>query len=108
MNKTIKSPGGLTVRLVEALNGFRTKFGYWPTSVEMEASSIGVLATGCLTPLGFFLVQSKVDLVVGDDGKILAKGRNGDVFDYGDEGWRGEHQHDAYTWLGLDSWEGEE
>ncbi|ANY61073.1 hypothetical protein MA05_01895 [Comamonas aquatica] len=74
----------------------------------MEASSIGVLATGCLTPLGFFLVQSKVDLVVGDDGKILAKGRNGDVFDYGDEGWRGEHQHDAYTWLGLDNWEDEE
>lgn len=54
MNKTIKRPGGLTVRLVEALNGFRTKYGYWPTTIEMEASSIGVLATGCLTPLGFF------------------------------------------------------
>lgn len=108
MNKTIKSPGGLTVRVIEALNGFRTKFGYWPTSLELEAGSIGYLATSCLTPLGFFLLQSKVELVVGDDAKILAKGRTGDVFDYGNEGWAGEHLHDAHAWLGLDRWEDEE
>lgn len=57
-----------------------------------------------LTPLGFFLVQSKIDITIGDDGFILAKGRNCDSFDYGDEGWQnnGEHSHDARDWMGLD------
>lgn len=104
MSKTIKFGGGLTVRLVEALNGFKTKFGYWPEVLEAEASTIAVLATECLTPLGFFLLQSKVEVKVGEDGKILAKGRSGDVFDYGDEGWQAVngHKHDARAWLGLD------
>lgn len=87
MSKTIKSPGGITVRFIEALNGFRKKFGYWPTTLEAEAQTIAFLATESLTPLGFFLLQSKVDVVIGDQGKILAKGPSGEVFDYGEEGW---------------------
>ena len=104
VNKTIKRSGGVTVRFIEALNGFKSKFGYWPDSLEAEDSTIANLATECLTPLGFFLLQSKVDVAVGDDGRILAKGRNGDVFDYGEEGWQTDagHKHDARAWLGLD------
>ncbi|MDI1270496.1 MAG: hypothetical protein PSV40_15520 [Polaromonas sp.] len=102
--KTIKSSGGITVRFVEALNGFKTKFGYWPEVLEAEAATIAVLATECLTPLGFFLLQSKVDVVAGVEGRILAKGRNGDIFDYGEEGWKTPdgHRQDARSWLGLD------
>lgn len=104
MNKTIKSPGGITVRFIEALNGFKTKFGHWPTTLEAEADTIAFLATTSLTPLGFFLLQSKVNLIVGEQGKILAKGELGEVFDYGEEGWQSsdEHRHDARLWLGLD------
>lgn len=36
MNKTIKVPGGIMVRLIEAVNGFRTKYGYWPDSLEAK------------------------------------------------------------------------
>ena len=104
MSKTFKSGSGVTNRFIEAMNGFKTKFGYWPTSIEAEDRTIAFLATNVLTPLGFFLVQSKVELVIGEDGKILAKGREGDTFDYGDEGYRTEvkHKHDALVWLGLD------
>ncbi|NHZ44588.1 hypothetical protein [Massilia aquatica] len=103
MNKTIKSHGGILVRSMEALNGFREKYSYWPFVLEADAGTIAVLATGCLTPLGFFLLQSKIDLVEGGEGQILAKGRDGDVFNYGEEGWQSEsaHRHDAQTWLGL-------
>jgi hypothetical protein len=104
MNRTIKSRGGILVRSMEALNGFKTKYGYWPSVLEADAGTIAVLATECLTPLGFFLLQSKIDLVEGGEGHILSKGEVGDVFNYGDEGWQSEsgHRHDAQTWLGLD------
>ena len=104
MNKTIKTSGGITVRFIEAINGFRTKFGYWPDRVEADADTIAFLATVSFTPLGFFLVQSKLDVVVCASGKMLAKGHSGDVFDYGREGWQSTdaHQHDARPWLGLD------
>jgi hypothetical protein len=104
MNKTIKSPGGITVRLIETLNGFKAKYGHWPTTLEAEAETIAFLATTSLTPLGFFLLQSKVNLVMGAEGKILAKGAREEVFDYGEEGWQSPdgHKHDARQWLGLD------
>lgn len=102
--QTIKRPGGITVRFIEALNGFKTKYDYWPSVLEAEAETIAFLASESLTPLGFFLLQSKVNLHIGEQGKILAKGKCGDVFDYGDEGWQSENgrKHDARQWLGLD------
>ncbi len=102
MNKTIKESGGITWRIIEAINGFRTKFGHWPTVLEADQETIAHLATVSLTPLGFFLLQSKIELHVGDALKILAKDDSGRVFDYGEEGWQSEHQHDARQWLGLD------
>lgn len=50
MSKTIKVPGGIMVRLIEAVNGFRTKYGYWPDCLEAEAESIAFLATRSFTP----------------------------------------------------------
>lgn len=105
MSKTIKSPKGVTVRFIEAINGFKTRYGYWPTRLEAAAATIAAVATENLTPLGFFLMQSKIDLVVGQDGCLVAKGRGEDIFDYGRDGWQseGRHEHDARAWLGLDA-----
>jgi hypothetical protein len=102
MSKTIKDGGGVIQRILEALNGFKTKHGYWPERLEAEPATISSLATHCLTPLGLFLLQSKVEITEGEPGKILAKGRGDDVFDYGDEGWQNEHRHDARVWLGFE------
>lgn len=103
MTKAIKQPGGIMVRVIEALNGFRTKFGYWPSVLEMESEAIACLATDLLTPFGFSLLQSRVQIVNAREQKIVAKGMPGDEFDYGEEGWRteGKHDHDARAWLGL-------
>lgn len=109
MNKTIKSPGGITVRVIEALNGFKRKYGYWPSKLMAESELITFLATTSLTPLGFFLLQSKVELVAGSRGDIVATGRGSDSFSYGNEGWQGApgsegtEAVDARTWLGLDA-----
>ena len=102
MSKTIRTPGGVSVRVLEAINGFRTKYGYWPTQIEAEAGTITALATHHLTPLGFYLLQSKIEIAEGPMGQLFAKGRDGDIFNYGEEGWRGEHEHDARAWIGLE------
>ncbi|ACY34791.1 hypothetical protein [Comamonas thiooxydans] len=104
MSKTIKSQGGITVRIIEAINGFRAKHGRWPSKIQAEEATIAHLATVSFTPLGFFLLQSKLEVVVGEQGRILALGDGDEVFDYGERGWQESdgYNHDAMQWLGLD------
>lgn len=99
----IRRPGGVTVRIIEALNGFRTRHGHWPVQLELDAETIATLACHYLTPQGFYQLQTHVSIVRGADGIILAKGERGETFDYGEEGWQNEqgHVHDAMVWLGL-------
>jgi hypothetical protein len=104
MSKTILNSGGITVRFAQALEGFRAKHGYWPDVLEAHPGTIATLATYCLTPLGFFLLQSKVQVSVGDV-DLVARGRGDDKFDYGNEGWtQDESSESALTWLGLDGY----
>jgi len=104
MNKMIKDAGGILQRVIEALNGFRTKFGYWPKNLEMEAETLAVLSTQLLTPSGFFLMQSRLTISVCHEPRIVATGSDGDMFDYGTEGWSSPHghTHSALKWIGLE------
>lgn len=81
----IKNSGGVAMRVVAAINGFRQKFGYWPSVIEAEAVTISDLATHSLTPKGFLLLQRRVRLVAGSQGRLLVVGQGEDVFDYGEE-----------------------
>lgn len=81
MSKTIRDQGGVLCRIIEAINGFRSKFGHWPTVLVADSGTVALLATVHLTPLGFFLLQSKLDIETGQDLEILAKGAGGEVFD---------------------------
>jgi len=98
----IKEAGGILVRVLEAINGFRTKYGIWPTCVEMGAETLSVLAFHHLTPFGLYLLQSKIEVSVGREGTIVAKD-NEKTFDYGSEGWQtgNSHRHNASDWLGF-------
>ena len=102
ISRTVKSGGGIYERVFEALNGFKTKYGCWPNQLEIEPGCLSALITNHLTPLGFFHLQSTVEILEGGSEKILAKGQ-GQVFDYGEEGWKSEdgHRHDAKVWAGC-------
>lgn len=107
--KAIRSDGGVLVRITEAINGFRTKHGYWPSQIEISDGTLAALVTYHLTPFGFFLLQSKVELVRSEEDALIAKGDNGRaVFDYGSEGWQSVegHQHNARAWIGISDEDG--
>lgn len=105
MNKATKSAGGIMERFILATNAFKAKFGYWPTKIEAHEGTIAALATVHLTPLGFFLLQSRLDLEVSIEVDIRVSGQGRDALVYGDEDCFELAQgckHDARAWLGWD------
>jgi len=107
VNKTTKSHGGAMAQVLATLNGFRRLHGYWPNSLAAPSDLICSVATVCLTPLGFFLLQSKVDLIASPEGAVLARGHGSDSFSCSPEDRNVPSgptagQVDARYWLGLD------
>lgn len=99
--KTIAQGGGVLVRSLVAIGGFRAKFGKWPTVLTLSAGSISNLRNGHLTPEGFALLESKLRIVEGKDESVYAIGDDGQVFDYGAETVEGNVWQPAQEWAGL-------
>lgn len=110
MNKTIQLFGGNLSRLTIAVQGFRLKYGKWPKEVHMNGLALIGIATSHLTPLGFFLLQSKLKLEAFADAEkydFIAFGNEGESYSYTDDhdrfGDEAQKTDDVFLWLGLDS-----
>ena len=102
-NKTVKRHGGVLVRVLTTLNEFKAKHGYWPAEIAIQPESLAALVTYHLTPLGFFLIQSKVVFKAGPEGDLVAKGKDRDTYSYSTEmGDFDGSANRADLWLGLD------
>ncbi|TFZ04524.1 hypothetical protein [Ramlibacter rhizophilus] len=75
MNALVKDAGGVIQRVFEAINGFKTKHGYWPNQRHVYPELVAVLATNSLAPLGFLLLRSEVRSDAGREGLDLAFGQ---------------------------------
>ena len=105
--KTISGAGGNLDRLVLTIEAFKVKFGYWPTKIEMDGGAIGTLATHHLTPLGFFLLRSKVEIDLDWTGTdfLRALGREDHALSYDKvDCWTMtlDCKENAFAWLGWD------
>lgn len=98
---TIAQGGGVLVRSLVAIGGFQAKFGKWPTGLTLGAGSISNLRHSHLTSEGFALLESKLEIVEGEDERVYAIGEDGDVFDYGAETVEGNVWQPAQDWIGL-------
>lgn len=80
------------VRVCAAVDGFRGRYGRWPTAVRMPPACFADLVGHILTPVGFALVSSVVAFASEDDlserTDIIAVGESGAAFRYGEEGDR--------------------
>jgi hypothetical protein len=62
-NEIIKQPGGYLVRVFQGIDGFRGKYGIWPTKLRLGETAYEGLAWH-LTEFGFELLKSKIAIEV--------------------------------------------
>lgn len=91
MNRFVKSAGGNLVRIGQAIDGFKNKYGYWPIALQIETETLDMLKKYHLTDEGFKQLSGFVPVItVAGNVGIVTIGINEHKFDYGSEGWSGE------------------
>lgn len=93
------------MRVCSAIDGFRSHFGRWPKRVRMSRLSFLDLTSNVLTPLGFAVVSSVLELCQEDDATMIADDGTGAEYNYGSgrssgRGRRLEVETSAYSWFG--------
>lgn len=75
------------VRVCAAVDGFRVRFSRWPARVRLFAAALGDLRDHILTPEGFAVVASVVELVADESAPMVAEGAEGESYNFGVEGF---------------------
>ena len=91
-------------RVCAAVDGFRMRYGHWPTSVHIRPGMIENLRSDTFTPEDFAAINAKVSLIPDDrDGAgVIAKDDSGASYDYGREGLpEVKPTPSAYEWFGV-------
>ena len=72
------------MRICWCIDGFRARFGRWPKVVRVPDLVLSDLVSHVLTPIGFALVSSYVEIApAGEELKIVAEDGSGDEHPYG-------------------------
>jgi hypothetical protein len=89
------------VRLCAAVDGFRARYGTWPTRVRMSPAMLENLRKHIFDPISFAQLESKLKLV-GDEAPMIAEDEEGRSYSYGAEGFtKVEPDIRARDWLGV-------
>ena len=97
----VLEPGGYLVRVFQTIDGFRSRYGVWPTKLHIRQGSFETFSSH-LTALGLELLNSKVVIEIIDEGTgpLSASDDEGRTLEYG---WSGEKPDiDTYEWLGVE------
>jgi ADP-ribose pyrophosphatase YjhB (NUDIX family) len=71
-------------RIRQAMDGFRARYGKWPTRVLMNGEMVDGLKLDTLTDLGWAMLVSKLEVVRIREGRVIVEGESGDRFEYGE------------------------
>lgn len=74
------------VRLCAAVDGFRSRYGRWPTRVRLFPEALANIRDQLLSPDGYARITSKVNLVA-DDATMIAEDDSEASYNYGKEGF---------------------
>jgi hypothetical protein len=88
------------VRVCGAIDGFRMRYGQWPTRVRMSAACLRDL--GCLfSERDLLTITAKVRFVL-DDAPFVAEDEDGGRYSYGEDGFPDPPPRvRAYEWFGV-------
>ena len=89
------------IRVQAALNGFRQRFGHWPSKVLIPEAVLRGFELHIFTPDSMTNIRQKLELVVADV-LIVAEDEQDNQYNYGAEGFLKEKLGiDAGEWLGV-------
>ncbi len=71
-------------RIRQAVDGFRARYGKWPTRVLMAGDMADDIKQHTLTDMGWSMLVSKLEIVRIREGRVIAEGESGDRFEYGE------------------------
>jgi hypothetical protein len=86
-----------------AVDGFRTRYGRWPTRVLVSTGILADLRDNLFTPEDYEQIALKVVLVSAPEpGVLIAEDDTGARYDYAADGFpRKPSVPDAYEWFGI-------
>ncbi len=70
------------LRLCAVIDGFRSRYGRWPTRVRIMPCFLNFLREQELTPEEFGIVTAKVELVPDEDAPYIAEDDDGHEYNY--------------------------
>lgn len=74
------------VRICLAIDGFRVRYGRWPTYVRVEPHLFNFLRNDLFTPEDWNKINSKIVLLPSGDGMGVAEDEAGRRYSYDEEG----------------------
>jgi hypothetical protein len=84
-----------------AIDGFRVRYSRWSVRARMFPAAPDNIRQHILSPLGFALVTSVVELVAEDNAPMIAEGQAGELYSYGQDGFpTPEPDVPAVVWFG--------
>ncbi len=71
-------------RVLATVAGFRRQYGHWPKRILMDRGMVEAIPKYVLTPMGWDMLNRKLEIVTIDEGTLFAEGDAGERCEYGD------------------------
>lgn len=89
------------VRICAAIDGFRLRYGRWPTRVRLLPATLADIRENVFRPKDYAKIIAKVDLIPDDSG-IIAEDDVGGSYSYGESGFPPSRPDPpAKEWFGI-------
>jgi len=90
------------IRLCAAIDGFKVRYGHWPTKVLIHEDILFTLEEVIFMPESMQKIRKKIILVVADE-PVVAQDEDGNQYSYGYEGFpKRRPKLNAAKWLGVE------
>jgi hypothetical protein len=92
------------VRFCLAVEGFRAKYGAWPTRMRLDPGYIEEFRRSLLSPADFEKLQARIELIAESEAPFIAEDQHGRTYSSGTEALQRERDDiDAQEWLGIEA-----
>jgi hypothetical protein len=89
------------IRLLGAIDGFRVRYGAWPTRIRIFPASLRNIREDLFSPDLFVKLTEKIQLVA-DELAMVAEDEHGNSYSYGIDGFPPNRPSpNASQWLGI-------